>query len=174
MAAGAGDLQGAEAPRQLQRALRSFPDLTSLFIAHPPKDAHKFTVSGSGFFQTLPRAVIEQKLVSREGLDRLNIELVHHKSNHGPIRPRAAYRIHFDAQAIRFEPSETTRCLSNASESPVIKRIAESLGGGAKTVAMLAEELGISQSEVRSRLNDGKKRGQFVKLEDGRWALCRS
>lgn len=171
MAAGAGDLQGAEAPRTLQRALRELPHHTALFVAHPPKDASTSAVAGSGFFQNLPRTIIEQQVTDGEGTNCLTARLVHLKSNHGRLRDKAGFRIHFSPEAIQFETWTAILQSQGGATMSLTERIKDALLEGPKTVRQLAEELGVSETQVRSRLNDGKQCGLFMKFPGGQWGL---
>lgn len=169
MAAGAGDLQGAETPRTMQRALRQLPPHTSLFVAHPPKDASRFTVAGSGFFQNLPRMVVQQQVTAGAHTSCLSVELVYRKANHGRLRANSAFRIHFESEAIRFESSTPTLRANGNGSISLTESLAEALAGGPRPVSTLAKALNVSEAQVRSRLNDGKQRGLFVKFPDGQW-----
>lgn len=172
LAAGRGDLQGDEAPRRLHGALRKLKT-TNLIIAHPPKNAASFTIHGSGFFQNLPRAVYEQRILERTDGDILKVGLFNRKTNHGHLRPAFGFDIQFQPSAIRFEA-----CQVPGKGLPSGGTLAERLKatiqhhGQPMTVKALAQELGTKSVTVRARLNDPAYKQWFIKVEGDQWTVA--
>jgi hypothetical protein len=167
LAAGA-ELEKAESAIRVFSALRTL-GVSSLIVAHVPKDTDRPSIFGSVFFGNLARNVFELVKVQEAGENKIEVGLFHRKSNLGSLHRPIGLRFQF-GDAIRIETMDLRNQPFLAKGLSLKRRLQHALKDGAKTAQELSEELDTDYPQVRARLNEG--RGKWVcKLDQNRWGL---
>jgi hypothetical protein len=156
------DLFLAESATRLFSALRRLP-VTPLLIAHVAKNqAGEKSIYGSVFFSNLARSVWEVQRATDTPSDLIKIALHHRKCNFGRLQSPLGLEIAFSSDDhiatlrrldLQEEPTFSTTL-------PLRDRIRAALAAaaGPMTANAIAEELAVSKSSVKARLNDGRGR----------------
>jgi hypothetical protein len=166
-----GPPESAEVAGRYFRALRRV-GIGSLNIAHVSKsenaDQKPF---GSAFWHNCARATFFVKRAEQVGGERtVQVGLFQRKSNLGPLRAPWGFEISFESGATKIRRIDISDQPEFAGQLSVAQRLYALLRSGPRAPAELAEELGTTDSTIRSILT--RKRGVFVRLPDGRIALA--
>lgn len=156
--------------------------ITSVTIAHVPKNAEHKTPLGSVYWTNMPRSVYEVKKVQEAGDDSLSIGLFHRKANRGRLQRPHGFDIRFEPEpaskdrfvAIHIRRRDVGEIPELASGLPLRERIVSVLKRGALSSEAIAEELDANLQRVRNVLTEHKGRSFVVTKTDGRvsyWGL---
>ena len=169
----------AQQASSFYNALRSLR-CTSLTIDHVSKSdwaspgAESTGPYGSVVKYNRARSVFEIKKAQEPGDDFLELSLKHIKHNEGKLLKPIGVRIDFNHDKESHLENVTFK-LCNVADNPelaktlsVKDRLVSALKGRKREVPELSEELNISETVVRARLNDNKK--TFKHFTDG-WGL---
>ncbi len=177
-AARGGDPESAESTIRLFNAARSL-GIPWLGIDHVPKNATDKGRSrpfGSTYTHNLARLTWGIEKAQEEGSDELVIALTNHKANRGRLARRRAYRARFEngedgsINSITFEPTDVRDIPDLAKRLPVKARILNSLRDGRMTTETVAAAAEVGNDEARARLNDLRREGKVVRLDQD-WGL---
>jgi len=181
MASG-GDLNSTESAFSFLGALRSLRDradhpLTSLLVAHPSKDPNvkKKSLHGSAFFTNEARNVWELIAKPSTTLGEKLLILQHNKWNTTFYHPPRAILMNWDESQgiIRFSPTKPPADVESDKKPPLHTRAERVLTRGAKTLEMLAADMGITEEGERRSLATilGRHKDLFIKTDAGWWSL---
>lgn len=150
------DLNGTQAPKQLQRALRQM-GCASIVLSHVAKNSEEKTAYGNVFFQNLCRNQYEVQLVDRSR-EYARITLAHRKNNFGSFQLLRGLHFDFTNDACRvsgFDPEQAGECQDSL---PIPSRIRNLLEDGTpRSAKEVAEDLGLKLATVKAILS--KHRG---------------
>jgi RecA-family ATPase len=161
--------EGADAAIRAHNALRSLHPATVLVVAHVAKSAldapgGQARPYGSVFVNNLARStILARPEPSPSQPDRLEVTYLHHKANFGPKQPPSALAYLFDESGYVL----ISKAEPDAATLPVPAQILGALKAGAKNVASIADELGLSSPQVRDALNRLEKRSRVLRLVEG-------
>lgn len=167
-----GDLNAAEPATRFFQALRQL-SVTSIIVAHPPKDSVTKTQSiyGSGFFRYLARSVWECKRVQEVGENEMAIGLFHRKANYSQLFTPLGFRIQFSDTSITVQAQDIRDMEELGQHLPSSMRIINVLRGGAMTTEEIAEELDITKGTIQVNLSRLRDKGRVVKLDNKTFGL---
>lgn len=168
------DLNSTQAPKQLQRALRTM-GCSSIVLSHVAKNTDAKTAYGNVFFQNLCRNQYEVELMD-ETDEQKRITLIHRKINFGALQQPKGLAFDFSGNACRvsmFDPQAEAEGHKDAS-LPIPSRIRNLLEDGMpRTAKEIATELSEDHTTVRVTLNRHDRR-KWSKLSDGKWSVISS
>lgn len=166
-----GNPNDAEAAIKMFNALRQFPDITKLLIAHNSKDplTKSRTPFGSVFFLNLARSVWEVKKAQEVDSNIMTLALTHRKYNRRQQLPIGLELTFADDGPITMKRVDlSTTELS--TEMPIHYQITDLLKyEGLLTQEEIAEALGRDNKSIHTILYRHKDR--FIKLEGNKWGL---
>lgn len=165
------DLNSTQAPKQLQRALRTM-GCSSIVLSHVAKNTDIKTAYGNVFFQNLCRNQYEVELMD-ETEEQKRITLTHRKINFGPLQQPQGLAFDFSNNTCRvsaFDPLAESESHEHVS-LPIPSRIRNLLEDGMpRTAKEIALELGEDHTTVRVTLNRHDRR-KWSKLSNGKWSV---
>lgn len=165
------DLNSTQAPKQLQRALRTM-GCSSVVLSHVAKNTDAKTAYGNVFFQNLCRNQYEVELMD-ETDEQKRITLTHRKINFGALQQPTGLAFDFSGNACHvstFDPQAEAEGHEDAS-LPIPSRIRNLLEDGVpRTAKEIATDLGEDHTTVRVTLNRHDRR-KWSKLSDGKWSV---
>lgn len=165
---------------RLAAAVRSF-GVTSLLIDHPSKGAERGseTPYGTRYKQALIRNIwLARKCHGDQS--NLHVGLWHDENSNVPRFSPMGFRLLFDRESwpagrlrtLTFHREDVRDVEGFSDLLTDAQRIERLLAIEPRTAKACAEELGKREEQVRSRLNDLRRRNRALKLQDGRWALA--
>lgn len=171
-AATGGDLNAAEPALRFFSALRKLK-VTSLILAHNSKDAQgkKKTIYGSAFFGNYARSIFELKKTQEVGEAQVVVGMFHRKCNFAKLCHPMAFRVTFDEKSTRIEKESVEGIPEFIDNLSARHKIMIAIKGGAMTVSDLSAETELSESVLRTRLNELKRKGEVLKMGD-KWGLA--
>ncbi len=162
-AATMGDVTAAEAPNRFFEALDSL-HCASILVGHQAKagEGQQATAYGSVFYYNNPRMVYRVQKFQEEESDTFRMSLDHTKNNFGRKQKPVGFCFTIDQSTdacivTRFDPAQDPMLVKGLSAQ---HRIAQCLADGQLwTVKLLSEQLDLTASEIKTRLNEfeGKK-----------------
>lgn len=166
------DLNTTQAPKQLQRALRTL-GCASLVLSHVAKNTEDKTAYGNVFFQNLCRNQYEVQLVD-ENPTMKRISLTHRKINFGAMQPMTGLAFDFTGDACRvshFDPEEEEDCLHTLPLPNRIRNLLED--GEPRSSKQIADELGAKLPVVKFTLSKhrGTKWTMVGENRDAKWTV---
>lgn len=170
--AAAGDIKESDPAMRFMAAVRHL-DITSLLLGHVSKATAAQTgstagrVIGSTFYQLLARSAWELK--ADADMQPIVVGFYHRKSNLGPRQPSFALRLTFEDAPnyrLRFERCSLEASPVVADKLPLPQRMMAALRRGSRSTSELAEELNVSQAQVRTaaRRLEGVSPAKVVQL----------
>lgn len=154
--ASGGDIKDSDPAMRLMAAVRML-GITTLLLGHVSKAvaAQKGNdpgrVIGSTYYQLLARSAWELKSDAEQ--QPIIVGFYHRKANLGPRQRSFALKLVFEDAPIhrlRFERADLEDSDIVADRAPLGQRMVAALKRGSKPTSELAEELGVSQAEIRS------------------------
>ena len=134
---------------------------TSLVIAHMTKVAKGDYPFGSSFWRHLPRSNFHIRADRNQ--DDVAIVLRHTKSNNGKRLQPLGFKFHFEPDSVTVERVSPADYDDLKDTLPVWQRIAIALKNGQMDSRAIAEEIGISDNNVRAVLSRYQDQ-HFVKM----------
>ncbi len=165
-----GPSESAEVAMRYFQALRRI-GLGSLLIAHVTKneegDKRPF---GSAFWHNSARSTWNAKRSEQVGDEStVQVALFNRKANLGPLRQPLGFEVVFEPDRTIVRRTEAADVPEFAKKMSVAQRMARALRRGPLTVAVLMEQIDVSDDSIRQALRRNK--GRFLRLPDGRIAL---
>ncbi len=166
------DSAGKGAALRMFEMLDQFPNMTWLIIGQNAKNEEgKKSLYGSTYYTYYSRNIFQlRKSKDQIDKDELTVALIHEESNYSGLHSPMGFRLTYTDSTIKIEHTETnlSEFLNRVSQT---KEIVEFLKGGAKPVKTIANELALSENQVRVQLSRLKKRGMVNNLGSGMWGL---
>ena len=151
-------------------ACRSFKR-SVLIIAHEPKNAPVKTPLGSIMWKNMARSVFHVVLASQPGESEAHVGLYDEKGNSRGKVPAIGLGIQFGDGTVTFRHEDVADHEELAQNLSVSQRIRYALKHGPLSAEALADETGAKLQTVRNKCNDGQRKDELIRLQDGRWAL---
>jgi hypothetical protein len=162
--------EGADAALRTHNAIRSLGPITCLCLAHVSKagadqrgPARPF---GSVFVSNMARSVWEMRRSEDQDGEELRVALYHRKANRTRLRPPLGFRFHFTDEAITVQGADLAEAPDLLARASASTQILTALRPGAKSIARLAEELGLRPETVKRTLQRLAERDKVVRLSD--------
>ena len=168
------DLNGTQAPKQLQRALRQM-GCASIVLSHVSKHGEEKTAYGNVFFQNLCRNQYAVEVVD-SGKTYTRITLDHHKNNFGSSQLLRGFQFDFSNEACRvtaFDPEQADECQDRL---PIPSRIRNLLEDGEPRSAKdVANDLGLKLPTVKAILSKHRGNKWHITGEgrEAKWTVLR-
>jgi hypothetical protein len=165
-----GPPEAAETAMHYFQALRRI-GLGCLLIAHVTKgEEGEKKPFGSVFWHNSARATWFVKRSEQAGEENVvHVALFNRKSNLGALRPPLGFEIRFEPDRAVIRRTDPAGIGEFAEKMTIAQRMAHALRHGAMTIKELAEMLEVEESAIRTTMS--RRRGLFVRLDDGRVAL---
>ena len=169
-------------PEKAENALRFFNALasigvTSLSLAHVPKDSDESKPFGSVFWHNMARSTWNVKRAQQEGEDVIHVGLFNRKANDARLAPPIGLKITFDGDTgpVIIDREDVRDVPAMAEHLSLRDRILKELQNstGPRSVDQLATATGSKPVTVRARLNEMRDK-QVVRLgkdDLGLWGL---
>lgn len=169
---GSSDIRDSDAAMRFMSAIRTLRT-TSLLIGHVSKavavqkGSDAGSVIGSTFYQLLARSAWELKADADS--QPIVVGFYHRKANLGPRQSSFALKLTFRDKPfydLRFSRASLEDSVVVADRAPLPQRMVAALRHGSRSTSDLAEDLGVSQAEVRNtgRRLAGVKPARVVQL----------
>ena len=167
------DTAGKRVALMFFEALRQL-NLTSLIIAQNAKgEEGKKTIYGSTYFTYYSRNIFELK-GKQDELDenQMHVALFHQESNYSKRYQPMGFNLQYTDSSISITPEDVSLSafLERASQT---KALCEFLKEGAKSLASIQTEIGLSINKTRSLLSKSERKGIIISLGSGMWGLAR-
>jgi hypothetical protein len=172
MACGGKDLNDPSTAVAYFSALRQL-HVTSLSVAHVPKNTENPTIYGGVFFTNIARSCWEAvgKTERQDEQTIVNLGLFHRKQNQRPEHPVGLQFTHsHQDERTTVEATTITDNAEFIDSAPIPAQIRHYLKDGAKTTKTLALLTGKPMSSIVSALQRGEERGRFLRIGEGRGA----
>ena len=175
--AGIGEPEASGTALTVFNAMRSFnvPCLGTHHVSHAGMSTNRGKPFGSVYYSNLARLTWEIETVRQEGEDEITVAFVNRKVNYGKLLKRHALRIAFhnndteELEGIHFETVAIKDVPELEDKVPLGQRILSRLREGPWTQHDLAEELGVTENQIRARTSELKRKGMILRLPDSRW-----
>ena len=179
--AGEGAPEDSGTAVQLFQCIRSFP-VPALCIHHKRKsisgmrsESQRDRLFGSVYYLNSARLVWEADSNANEDSDAHNVALINVKANDGRLLKRHALTIHFtnrDDRIERIEVKPIDMLEAGFDEKVSVRdRVVHELARGALSAQALADNLGMEERNLSSRLSKLKRSGVIANTDRGQWCL---
>ncbi len=152
-----GDINESAVALAFTNAIRAL-GVTSLIIAHVPREKeNRDRPIGSTYFHNAARSPWTLVKEQESGAPSLHLGLVNKKSNNGPLHPTIAFRVDFQADAVRYYRADPQAVAVIAAATNDIDQICSVLRNGVHlTIKGILSELAWTAAKtgtVRTLLN---------------------
>jgi hypothetical protein len=173
-----GSLMDPEPSLAMMRCLRSLRTST-LLVDHLAKNQNSANTETSPFgtvYKTnLARSIWEVIAKQDPGSPDLEVALQHRKSNRSTILQPIGLKVSFsgpeNGETISISRQDLANLVLLASSRSHKEQILDFLKDGAKSIKEMEDELNIKEDTLYARTGELKKKGDIIKLPDGKWGI---